>query len=144
MGDTPAFFYNDAAFRIQFPAFADAVAYPEPTLQAYFTAAGMYVANSNYGPLGRVCATSQALNLMTAHLAQIANQIAAGTDSGITVQATVDRITTSIQQLQYPNQWQYWLSSTEYGKQLLALLQVQSVGGFYVPGGSGRGGFGVN
>jgi hypothetical protein len=139
-----AFNYNDQAFRTQFTAFANAQTYPEPTLAAYYMAAGYYIENSNYGPLACSGATPFALNLMTAHLAQLGSQIVDGTGSGVVVAAAIDKINVTIQEFQYPNQWQYWLASTEYGKQLLALLQVQSVGGFYVPGGPGRAGFGVN
>lgn len=136
-----AFPYNDTAFRLRFPAFADINTYPAQTLEMYFNAAGLYVANSNYGFLAAAGATLPALFLMTAHLAQIGSLIATGQNSGITTSATIDKISVGLQEAKLSNQWQYWLASTEYGKQLLALLQVQSVGGFYQPGGLGRAGF---
>ena len=137
---TPTYTYDDATFRSLFPAFSNATTYPEATLQMYFTTAGLYTTN---GPDFLVTAGTnlQLLYLMTAHLAQIGSLIAAGQSSGITVSATIDKISTTIQQFQYPNQWQLWLASTEYGKQMLALLQVQSIGGFYSVGGLGRNGF---
>ena len=139
-----AYSYNDAQFRAAFPAFANTTTYPESVLQMYFDTAGFYVANSNYGPLACAGATLQALYLVTAHLAQIGQQISQGQTSGIVVAATIDKINVTTQQFEYPNQWQFWLGSTEYGKQLLAMLQVQSVGGYYIPGSLGRAGFGVN
>lgn len=144
MTTSPYFVYNDAQFRAAFPAFASTTTYPAALLQLYFDRAGFYVANSNYGLLFRIGATLHCLYLLTAHLAQIGQQISLGQTSGIVVSATIEKITVEIQQFQYPNQWQIWLASTEYGKQLLALLQVQSVGGFYVPGSIGRAGFGFN
>jgi hypothetical protein len=32
------------------------------------------------------------------------------------------------------NAWQYWLNTSPYGMQLLALLQAKGVGGLYVGG----------
>ena len=132
--------YNDAQFRLMYPAFANQTTYPLATLQLYFGVAETYIATSSFGPLAQGNATLLCLYLMMAHLLQISNQIASGQTSGITVSATIDKISIATQQFQYPNQWQFWLSSTEYGKQLLALLQIKSAGGFYIPGSIGRAG----
>jgi len=141
MAPTPAFSYSDSVFRSSFPAFANAEAYPATTLQMYYDTAGLFVANSNYGFLTRAGATQYCLYLMTAHLAQIGTLIAEGQDSNVPLSSTIDKISVSVQQVNLKNQWQYWLNSTEYGKQLFALLQAQAVGGFYIPGGIGRAGF---
>ena len=138
---SPAYFYNDAQFRTQFPAFSNATTYPQATLQQYFNTAGLIVANNNYGPLQCAGATLTCLYLLTAHLAQIGTQIAAGQQGGIVVQAAIDKINITLQEFQYPNQWQFWLASTPYGAQLLAILQAQSIGGFSFPAGLGRAGF---
>jgi hypothetical protein len=137
----PAFFYNDATFRAAFPAFGNALVFPTPVLEMYYDTAGLFVANSNYGFLAQAGATPYCLYLMTAHLAQIGSQVAQGENSDVPISATIDKISVSVQAVALKNQWQYWLNSTEYGKQLLALLQAQSVGGFYSPGGLGRAGF---
>lgn len=137
---TPAYSFDPTAFVAMFPAFATT---PNTTvLGMLWDQAGQYIDNAkrNCGP-GLACTTPLALNLMTAHLAQLFNQAAAGIDSGILTSATIDKITTTIMPPPVANQWQYWLASTPYGAQLLALLQVKSVGGFYVPGGPGRAGF---
>lgn len=141
MSGSPAYFYNDAQFRALFPAFVDTTAYPEATLQMYFDTAGLYVQNTNYGFLSRAGATLQCLYLLTAHLAYTATQIMQGITPGVTIQAAIDKISTGLQQAVLKNQWQYWLASSPYGQQLLALLQVQSTGGFYTAGGLGRAGF---
>lgn len=141
MAPTPAFSYNDNQFRCLFPAFVNATTYPECNLSMYYDTAGLFVANTNFGFLSAAGATQQCLYLLTAHLAKIGSDTAEGEDTGITVAATIDKISVTMQQFQYPNQWQFWLGSTPYGRQLLALLQVKSVGGFYVPGGAGRLGF---
>lgn len=139
----PAFTYNDTQFRAAFPYFANTTTYPEALMQLYFNTAGLYVQNTNYGFLAQAGATLQCLYLMTAHLAYMGTQIMNGQTPGITIQATIDKISVGLQQAVLKNQWQYWLQSTPYGQQLLALLQVQSVGGFYNAGGIGRAGFRV-
>jgi len=136
-----AFTYNDQTFRSLFPAFANPATFSDCVLQAYFDAAGNYVSNSNYGFLAQAGSTLPALYLMTAHLAQLGMLISTGQGSGVLIEASIDKISVGLQQVALANQWQYWLNSTEYGKQLLAMLQVQAVGGFYTPGSLGRSGF---
>lgn len=132
--------FSASTFREMFPAFANSGTFSDSLLQMYYDTAGLYTQNSpDY--LVTVGTNQHSLYLMTAHLVQLGQQIGAGQASGITIEATIDKISTSIQQFQYKNQWQMWLASTEYGKQLLALLQLQSVGGFYSQGGFGRQGF---
>lgn len=111
------------------------------TLQQYYNTAGLIVANTNYGYLACAGATQTCLYLLTAHLAAIGALIATGSDAGITVGATIDKISVQLQQVPLKNEWQYWLSETPYGKQLYAILQAQSVGGFYQRGSLGRSGF---
>jgi hypothetical protein len=144
MGCCAPYQYNDTNFRAQFPAFANQAIYPTATLYQYWCAAGSFIENDQYSWL-RGCALPLALNLMTAHLAQLATNIANGnTTPGVETQASIDKI--SVTQMTPPltNAWQWYLGQTQYGAQLLALLQAKAVGGFYAPGGWGRAGFGVN
>ena len=135
--------YSDSAFRGLFPAFANTVTYPAATIQAYWNSATAYISNQygGYYSSMSVAQQTQALNLMTAHLACLAGMIAAGNTPGITVGATIDKISVTLEPPPAPNQWQYWLQTTPYGQQLLALLQVAAVGGLYassaVPGRAG-------
>jgi hypothetical protein len=71
---------------------------------------------------------------MTAHLAAISVLIAAGQIPGLVQNATIDKITVGLTPPPIPNQFQWWLNITPYGQQLLAMLQVNSVGGFYIGG----------
>jgi hypothetical protein len=140
MGSCAPFSYNDAQFRAQFPAFANQSVYAPTTLSMYFCTAQSFVENTQYGFMNG-CATQLALNLLTAHFAALASAIAQGQTPGIETQATIDKISVSIMEPPVKNMWQYWLAQTPYGQQLLAMLQAQSVGGFYAPGGAGRAGF---
>jgi hypothetical protein len=137
---TTTFQYNDASFRALFPAFSNVTTFPVVLLQQNFNTAGLYTQNSPDW-LVTIGTNLMLLNLMTAHLTQLGIQIAANQSSGVLTQATIDKISVTYQETVLPNQWQTFLASTEYGKQMLALLQVQSVGGFYAPAGLGRAGF---
>lgn len=137
--------FNSAAFRALFPAFANTVTYPDIQVQVYWDTASAYVSNRTGGCYtGGMTLAQQtlALNQMTAHLVCLSALIASGNTPGITVGATIDKISVTLEPPPAPNQWQYWLQTTPYGQQLLALLQVASVGGFYASSGvPGRAGF---
>ena len=141
----PSINYNDTAFRALFPAYASTTTYPAATLQVYWNTAILYI-NNQYG--GCYCGgmslaqQTQALNLMTAHLVYLNGLITAGQVPQIITAAGIDKINVTMEPPPAKNQWQYWLQTTPYGQQLMALLQVIGVGGFYAssaPG--GRAGF---
>lgn len=140
----PCINYNDTAFRALFPAYANTVQYPAAAVQVYWDTATAYVSNRTGGCyIGGMTVAQQtlALNQMTAHLLYLSGLIASGNTPGVMVGATIDKISVTLEPPPAPNQWQYWLNQTPYGQQLLALLQVASVGGFYassaVPGRAG-------
>ena len=136
---------NDAAFRALFPAFTNTAQYPVLTIQAYWDTATAYVNNRNGGCYAGGMTLAQqtlALNQMTAHLLCLSGMIGSGNTPGVIIAATIDKVAVTMEPPPAPNQWQYWLQTTPYGQQLLALLQVASVGGFYAASGvPGRAGF---
>ena len=125
--------YDDALFRAQCPAYADMTAYPEALLSVYWTSATSFVSNCTYGFLP-IPARTLGINWMAAHLIAIAGLVAAGQVPGIVNNATIDKISIGLVEAPKPNQWQWFLNQTAYGQQLLALLQVNSVGGYIVGG----------
>lgn len=126
--------FDYAAFIAQCPAYSNAVAYPEATLQAYWNGAINYVSDiGNYGVI-QGDARQYALNLMTAHLVFIAGLTAAGQVPGLMQNATIDKVAVGLTPPPLPNQWQWWLNLSPYGQQLLAQLQGQSIGGFFIAG----------
>lgn len=136
--------YNDAAFRALFPNFSNTSTYPELLIQAYWDTASLYINPNYYKTIAgfTLAQQTQALNLMTAHLVYLFNLINTNQTPGIVTAATIDKISVTLQPPPEVNQWQWWLNQSPYGQQLLALLQVVSVGGFYVSGAPpGRAGF---
>ena len=132
----PAIQYNDAAFRVQFPAFKSTQQYSMETMQLYWMVATSYINNCQqwWGQKGPQQLTL-ALNLMTAHVAICFGKAASGRSTGLTIQASIDKINTTIMPPPVQDEWQYWLNTTPYGQSLLALLRSKAVGGFFVNGG---------
>jgi hypothetical protein len=125
------FTFDVAGFRLAFPAFSDEATFPDELLQGYWDAAITYISDVDYGWL-QGAARYRALNLMTAHLAALGVMIAAGQTPGLVSGSTVDKISVTLTPPPVKDQWQWWLSLTPYGQQLLALLGMHSVGGLFV------------
>lgn len=127
--------FDVSAFRVQFTQFANVTTYPDAALQAFWDAAVCYISPEiSGGAILQGSCQVRALNLMTAHLAALSAQVAAGQVPGIVTASAIDKVSVSIATPPVKNQWQWWLSLTGYGQQLLALLQVKSVGGMYIGG----------
>jgi hypothetical protein len=127
---------DPAAFRALFPQFADPAKYPDAALSIQFGAATGYVSADTYGDM-TVAARTNALYLMTAHLLAIGAIIAQNNyqgQVGIVTGAVVDHVQITLTPPPVKSQWQWWLNTTPYGAQLVALLQAQAAGGFYVGG----------
>lgn len=122
--------FNVTAFYAAFPAFQ---ATPVTTLNQYWSMATGYITNQVWG-CRNVAKQTQYLNLMTAHLAALNDLIAAGQTPGLITGATIDKITVTLTPPPMKDQFQWWLNITPYGQQLLALLQVNSVGGWFIGG----------
>ena len=127
---------DPAAFRALFPQFADAAKWPDAALSIQFGAATGYVSADTYGDMP-VAARTNALYLMTAHLLALGVIVAQNNYSGqvgVVQGATVDHVQITLAPPPLKSRWQWWLNTTPYGAQLLALLEAQAVGGFYVGG----------
>lgn len=60
--------FNYAQFIIRYPQFANV---SQPTLQAYFVEAGLYLNNTDCSPVQDVNKRGLLLNMLTAHIAQL-------------------------------------------------------------------------
>ena len=128
--------FDPVTFRVLFPLFADPTAFPGVKLQANFDLATGYVSPNEYGDM-TTAARAQALNLMTAHVLAIGVLVAQNNyqgQVGVVTGAMVDHVQITLAPPPLRSQWQWWLNSTPYGAQLLALLDGQASGGFFVGG----------
>lgn len=128
-----AYVFDIPAFRISYPEFADPILFPNVTLQGFWDTATCYLDNNDYGYLNGDC-RYKALTLMTAHLTKLSVLIANNQMPILVQSAGIDKINVGLTPPPLLNQFQWWLSTTPYGAQLLALLQVASCGGFYIGG----------
>jgi len=129
---------NIADFRAQTPQFADTTKYPDSTLQLQFDIATSYVTADTYGDMSEAVRT-HAIYLTMAHLLAlgviIAQNVAGGGGQvGIVQSATIGSVSVTMQPPPIRGQWRWWLNTTPYGAQLVALLEMQSAGGFFVGG----------
>ncbi len=124
--------FNYPLFQEQCPAFASSPA--EATLEVYFAMALNYANDGwdNWRGGFSGAALDMVLNLLTAHIAQIQAQIAAGQDSVIVTASGIDKVSVSLLAPPVKDMFQYWLATTPYGKQVLALARARFAGGFYV------------
>lgn len=124
--------FNYALFQQQCPAFATSPA--EATLQVYFNMA-LPIANEgcdswcggfNGDSLDLI------LNLLTAHIAQQQAMIADGqTTIAVVTGSGIDKVSVNLMAPPVKNMMQYWLATTPYGQQVLALARAAFAGGFY-------------
>jgi hypothetical protein len=82
-----------------------------------------------------------ALELMTAHLAKLADLNIELDQNAMPGGATVDRVSITLIPPPMHDQWEWWYGTTNYGQQLLALLKVKSIGGRFIGGSFERFGF---
>lgn len=124
--------YNGTTFRALFPAFANTGTYPDAVLSLYWGVSTSYI--SQYPQFCDVTLAQQTLmlNQMTAHITQLNTMAATNQQAGVVTGAGVGAVNVTLQPPPEVNQWQWWLNQTPYGQMLLALLQVLTVGGFYI------------
>lgn len=126
--------FNYSLFQQQCPEFATVPS--QSVLEVYFGMATQY-ANPNDNWCGGFNGDSldMVLNLLTAHIAKIQDLIANGQDSVIVTSSTIDKVSVSLMQPPVKDSFQYWLMTTPYGKQILALARAKFAGGlYYAPG----------
>ena len=128
------FTFDETVFRQDYPEFGNENKFSSAMLNLYWNQATTIVNTHNYGYLHNL-SRLRALNLMTAHLGKIQLLNTEGEVAGVITDAQIDKVHVSLVPPPFPNQFQWWLGTTTYGQQLLAMLQVKSVGGFYIPAG---------
>lgn len=132
--------FDYALFQTQFPVYANPMTYPESAIESYWIMALNYISNvGNYGSL-QGAQRQYALNLFIAHMIYLSFLIGTGNPNtgsqvpGLMQTATIDKVSVGLTPPPLPNQFQWFLNQTPWGQQLLALLQMNSVGGFYIGG----------
>jgi hypothetical protein len=124
--------FDYSVFQIEIPQYAD---YSESSVEIFWEIGTAYVSRLNSGYM-TYKVRQYALNLMCAHLIYINNLISQKQTPTITTSATVDKVSVGLVPPPAASQFEYWLGTSPYGQQLLALLDVNSVGGFYFGGSS--------
>ena len=130
---------NIASFRASFPLYADETSYPDALLNAQYEIGKCYIAD-NECTMAEAC-REYALQSMLAHLLYIRDQVNAGNNIGVITQASEGDVSVSLATPVVDDEWNYWFNSSPFGRELVVLLSVQSVGGFYAGGNNERAAF---
>lgn len=127
--------FDYGTFTEQFPAYSTTP--PESVLSVYFDLATAFI-NPNDNWCGGLSGArlDYALNLLVAHYAYINSLIASGTDTVIVSASTIDKVSVSLVAPPIKDSFSYWLNTSPYGKQLLALLAARAAGGWVVAPGN--------
>ena len=120
-------------FRSDFVEFSNTETYSNELISSFINRSYGYISRNVYGILSEAD-RKLALELMTAHLLTINSKISSNTATGQIASTSIDAISVSLVAPVNKNAWQYWLNSTPYGQQLLALLQAHAPAGIYYGG----------
>lgn len=124
---------STATFRTMFPEFANDTAYPDATVTMNWNIATSYISAEDYGWLSGD-ARSNALYFLSAHITKLGALIVKGQNPALVSQTSIDKVSVTTTPPPLKSQFDWWLSLTSYGAQLLALLQINAIGGFIVGG----------
>ncbi|TQI79992.1 uncharacterized protein DUF4054 [Serratia fonticola] len=114
-------------FRDLFPAMSDVGMFTDATIQTQWEQAQYFISPDESLQEHRF---ENALYLMTAHLVWLHHAIAQGhTTAGIVTSATISKVSVSIALPPCHTARQFWLATTPYGLQLLALCNEDTVSG---------------
>ena len=129
-----------SAFRSTFVGFSNTALYPDAIITTFWDISTLYISDNDYGLLN---GTSRvfAIQSMTAHLLMLNDNIANGQTTALISASTIGQESITLTPPPVSTQFKWWLSTTPYGAQLLALLRATAVGGLYVGGSNERGGF---
>ena len=127
---------NIAVFRVNFPLYANQATHPDALLNAQYEIGKCYIADNDC-TMAETC-REYALQSMLAHLLYIRDQVNAGNNIGVITQASEGDVSVSLAAPLVEDEWHYWFNSSPFGRELIALLGVQSVGGFYAGGNNER------
>lgn len=127
--------FDVAAFRQAFAEYADPVQWPEAMIREAYANALCYVSPKGGTRIAGHC-RSRAIDLMTAHLLWLQGQLlkGGGNGAGMVSSAGVDKVSVTLTPPPIKNQFQWWLSLSGRGQELLALLKSKAGGGLYVGG----------
>ncbi len=126
-------------FRTNFPLYSDESTYTDMLLETQFEIGKCFIADNDC-TFPEKC-REYALQLMLAHLMYCRNESNAGNNSGVIQSASEGDVSVSFAVPNIDDSWTYWFQLSPFGKELLAMLNAQSVGGFYVGGMPERKGF---
>ena len=115
-------------FHAAFPQFADAAKYPDSVIQMFINQA-LCTMELDASPC-----YSFYYYILTAHLLALFAGLKKNQQGGFIVSSSIDAVSVSKLAPPAATTFDWWLAQTGYGQQLLAMLQIDTVGGFSAGG----------
>ncbi len=126
--------FDPTLIRATLPEYSDPVKYPDALLQMYWDHAICLADPSNCGMVID-CSRALMINLLTGHLIYVfEKQASKGKQGGFQTSSTVDKVSVSRLAPPATDMFSWWLSQSPRGQELLALLEIFTVGGLYIGG----------
>lgn len=119
-------------FRELFSAYSDETEYPDATLEQWYEIGKCYIKDSDC-VLDEDC-REQALMAMLAHLLYINDLASEGETARVISSASEGDVSVSLIDPPSSSFFSYWLNSSPYGAQILAMLKIAFAGGGYAGG----------
>ena len=115
-------------FRQNYPEFSSESEYPDSMLESKYLISSCYISNSSNFFIADDC-LEVALQLMLAHVVSLSVRVTQGAATGQVISASEDGVSVSFTAPSNSSQFSWWLNTTPYGQQLLALLEASFIGG---------------
>lgn len=122
-------------FRQLFPVFSNTTKYPDTLVQITLDTAIVYIPNQT-NEFVKETVIKQMIYLLTAHMLVQNTAASAGNalGGGVVQSAHIDGVSVTKMTPPARTAFAYWLSSSAFGLQLLALLKMQATVGIYFGG----------
>lgn len=125
--------FNITEFRKRFEAFSNTSDFPDEVLELRWEISVNYISDNVYGRLSSK-QRELGLQLLTAHLLILQQNRQSGVASSQVSSVGEGRESVSFETPPAANNFRWWLGLTQYGQELLSLLEINSVGGLYIGG----------
>lgn len=104
--------FDPAGFKIRYPEFA---AVSDPTLQAYFDEATLYLSNADNSPVQDLTRRKLFLNMLTAHVAALGGALTGGGAAAVGRTANATEGSVSVALEYSSDNAAAWYNQTQYG-----------------------------
>lgn len=128
---------NWEVFRKVFPQYEDTTKYPDELFETVWEQVVCMVSDASYGAILGDCRLMLLYGMLCHMLTLAQNGANKGKQGGFISSSTIDKVSVTKAAPPGTTMFAWWLGQTPCGQQVMAMLELASVGGDYI-GGSGE------